>query len=143
MGHNPLLNNHFQVEWGGNRLGFTEVTGLDMEINIVDFREGNSTETRFRRLPGLEKPGTVTLKRGILPGDNQFYEWMQTIRFNQAERRDVVITLLNESHEPVMRWKLLKAWPSKLSGPWLKSDGNEVAIETLELAHEGMVVETI
>ena len=143
MGHNPLLNNHFQIEWGGNRLGFSEVSGLDMEFNIVDFREGNSPEARLRRLPGLEKPGIVALKRGIVPGDNEFYEWIQSIRFNQAERRDVVITLLNENHLPVMRWKLLNAWPSKLSGPWLKSDGNEVAIESLELAHEGMVVEKL
>jgi phage tail-like protein len=92
-------------------------------------------------MPGLRKFTKIILKRGIVKGDNDFYTWMKTINLNQAERRDIVIKLLNENHEPVMIWKASNAFPVKLTGPVLKANANEVAIEELELAHEGLSIE--
>lgn len=140
MNKHPMLTCHFQVEWGGTRTGFTEVTGLTIERQIVEYREGSSRESNTIKLPGLEKSHTIVLKRGIMAGDKDFFQWINTVAMNQVERRDVTISLLNERHEPVMTWKVMNAWPVKYEGPTLKSDGSEVAIETLELAHEGITL---
>jgi phage tail-like protein len=134
----PLPKFHFRVEWGGERLGFTEVTGLDMQIEAIEYREGVSPEYSKIKMPGLQKMSNITLKRGAVAGDSDFYKWINTVSLNKIERRDVVISLLNEEHAPVLTWKAKNTFPIKLQASDLKADGNEVAIETLELAHEGL-----
>ncbi len=134
----PLPKFHFQVQWGGVRIGFTEVTGLDMQVEAIEYREGSSPEYSKIKMPGMHKFSNITMKRGTIQGDSDFYKWMNTINLTVSERRDIVISLLNESHEPVMTWKAKNAFPVKVQASDLKSDGNEVAIETLELAHEGL-----
>lgn len=139
----PLPNFHFRVEWGGQRIGFTEVTGLDIEYTAIAYREGTDPQYRATRMPGQQKPGTVTLKRGLVEGDNEFFEWIQTVSLNKVERRDVTVTLLNERHEPAFVWRIRNAWPVKYVGPEFDAHSNEVAIESLELAHDGIVVEAV
>jgi len=134
----PLPKFHFIVEWSGTRVGFTEVTGLDMQVEAIEYREGNSKEYSKIKMPGMHKFSNVTLKRGSVSGDKEFYAWINTVSLNQVERRDLSISLLNEKHEPVFTWKIKQAFPVKVQASDLKSDGNEVAIETLELAHEGL-----
>jgi phage tail-like protein len=134
----PLPKFHFRVEWGGERLGFTEVTGLDMQVEAIEYRDGNSPEYSKIKMPGMHKFSNITLKRGSVAGDSDFYKWINTISLNKAERRDVIIKLLNEKHDPVLSWKAKNSFPIKLQASDLKADGNEVAIETLELAHEGL-----
>ena len=89
----------------------------------------------------MQKFGNVTLKRGTFRADNEFYNWWNTVKLNKIERRDVTISLLNENHEPVVVWKIKNAFPIKVQSTDLKGDGNEVAIETLEIAHEGLVIQ--
>ena len=89
----------------------------------------------------MQKFPRVVLKRGTFQGDNDFYQWITTTRSPNVERRDVTISLLDERHEPIIKWTLNKAWPNKLTSPDFKSDANEVAIETLELAHSGLTIE--
>jgi len=134
----PLPKFHFVVEWGGTRVGFTEVTGLDMQVEAIEYREGNSKEYSKIKMPGLHKFSNITLKRGSFTGDKEFYAWLNTVSLNTVERRDLSISLLNEKHEPVFTWKVKNAFPVKVQASDLKADGNEVAIETLELAHEGL-----
>jgi len=136
----PIPKFHFSVDWGGTRIGFTEVTGLDVQLDVIEYRAGNSPEYHKIKQPGMVKYSNITLKRGTFVGDNQYYEWLNTVQLNKIERRDVTITLLNENHEPVVTWKIKKAWPIKVQSTDLKADGNEVAIETLELAHEGLTI---
>jgi len=138
----PLPKFHFLVQWGGVRIGFTEVTGLDMQAEVIEYREGSSPEYHKVKMPGMQKFSNITLKRGTIQGDSDFYKWMNTINLTLADRRDIIISLLNESHEPVMTWKAKNAFPVKVQASDLKSDGNEVAIETLELAHEGLNILT-
>jgi phage tail-like protein len=83
----------------------------------------------------------VTLKKGIFVNDNRFWKWFQGIKLNTIKRQSVVISLLDESGKPTMVWKLANAFPTKITGTDMKSDGNEVAIETLELAHEKLTIE--
>jgi len=137
----PLPVFHFQVQWGGNRVGFSEVTGLTQENQAIEYREGSSPEYSSIKMPGLRKFSNITLKRGVIASDNEFFKWLNTIRLNNVERRDLVINLLNEQHEPVMTWTAHNAFPVKVEGPQLKAMGNEVAIESIELAHEGLVLE--
>jgi len=136
----PIPKFHFSVDWGGTRIGFTEVSGLDVQLDVIEYRAGDSPEYHKIKQPGMHKFSNITLKRGTFKGDNQYFEWLNTVQLNKIERRDVTITLLNENHEPVVTWAIKKAWPIKVQSTDLKADGNEVAIETLELAHEGLTM---
>lgn len=138
----PVSVFHFQVEWGGTRIGFTEVSGLTIELQAIDYREGSSLEYHVTKMPGIPQFSNIVLKRGIFRTDNEFFQWLNTVKKNNIERRDLTISLLNEEHEPVMVWKVKDAWPCKIEGPTLNSTGNEVAIETIELCHEGLAIET-
>ena len=137
----PHTKNHFRVEWGGANVGFMEVSGLSIELDVVSYREGSSPENSERLMPGLKKYSPIILKRGIVKSDDDFYKWINTAKFNNVERRDVTISLLNESHEPVVIWKVKNAFPFKLEYSPLNAQGSEVVIESLTLAHEDLVVE--
>jgi phage tail-like protein len=136
----PLPKFHFRVEWGGSKIGFTEVTGLDFQVEPIEYREGSSPEYHKIKMPGMHKFSNITLKRGTFTGDIEFYKWMKTISLTQVERRDITISLLNEAHEPVVTWGIKNAFPIKVQASDFKADGNEVAVETLELAHEGLKI---
>ena len=139
----PLPAFHFVVDWAGSNVGFTEVTGLTYEIQAIEYRVGSSPEFHVTKMPGIQKFNNITLKRGVCTKDNEFFAWVNTVKMNTIDRRDITIKLLNENHEPVMNWKVKQAFPVKLEGPSLKSSGNEVAIESIELAHEGFTVEAV
>jgi phage tail-like protein len=141
MAEYPLPKFHFQVEWGGTKIGFTEVTGLEVTTDVIEYRDGVSPEFHKVKMPGMQKFSNITLKRGKFKSDNQFYDWWNTQQMNTVERRDLTISLLNENHEPVFVWKVKNAWPIKVNATDLKADGNEVAIETIELVHEGLTME--
>lgn len=136
----PLPVFHFRVDWGGTRFAFSEVTGLVQERQTIEYRDGMSPETGLLKMPGMEKVSNITLKRGIVQGDNQFYEWLSEVKLNTVTRRDLTISLLNEKHDPVMTWNVKGAIPAKIEGPSLKASGNEVAIESIEIAHEGCTI---
>jgi phage tail-like protein len=141
MAEYPIPKFHFQVEWGGSKIGFTEVSGLDITTEVIEYRDGASPEYSKVKMPGQRKFSNITMKRGTFAGDNEFYNWFNTVSLNQIERRDLTVSLLNESHEPVIVWKIKNAWPTKVTPTDLKADGNEVAIESLELAHEGLTIQ--
>jgi phage tail-like protein len=134
----PLPVFHFTVEWRGTRVGFSEVSGLNQENQAIEYRDGSFPEYSSIKMPGLRKFSNITLKRGVVKGDNEFFSWLSTVKLNTVDRRPLVISLLNEEHAPVMVWKVLNAFPVKVEGPQLKASGNEVAIESIELAHEGL-----
>jgi len=137
----PLPKFHFQCEWGGSRIGFTEVSGLDVETEVIEYREGASKEYNKLKMPGMQTYSNITMKRGTFQGDNDFYLWWNTVALNTVERRDLTISLLNESHEPIVVWKVKNAWAVKVQSTDLKGDSSEVAIETIEIAHEGLTIQ--
>ncbi|MFV1980222.1 MAG: phage tail protein [Rhodothermia bacterium] len=141
MAEYPLPKFHYQVQWGGIRIGFSEISGLDVENEVIEYRDGASLEYTKTKMPGLQKYSNITLKRGVFQADNEFFEWWNTVKMNTIERRDLIISLLNEEHDPVMVWKVKNAWPTKIQSTDLKSDGNEVAIESIELVHEGLSIQ--
>ncbi len=138
-----LSNFNFQVEWGGNRTSFLEVTGLGMGVDVTPYREGTFKENIATQTPGQTHFSPVVLKRAMVAGDNDFYAWIKSVQWGDAERRDVTITLLNSRHEPVMVWKLVRAFPSGLEYAPLNALGSDLAMESLTLVHEGLIVEKI
>lgn len=141
MANYPLPKFHFRVEWGGSNIGFSEVSGLNIENKLIEYRDGASPEYSKLKMPGMREFSNITLKRGVFAGDNEFYNWLNTISLNAVERRDITLTLLNENHEPVVVWKIKNAFPVKVQSTDLKADGSEVAIEQLDIAHEGLSIQ--
>lgn len=137
----PMVTYSFEVDWGGTKIGFTEVSGLDFESDVVEYRHGASPEYSKIKMPGMQKYSNITLKRGTFNGDNEYYEWWNTVKLNTIERRDITIKLLNEEREPTVVWKVRNAWPMKVQSTTMKADGSEVAIETMEIVHEGLTIQ--
>lgn len=137
----PLPKFYFSVDIGGlGKVPFQEVSGLDTESEPILYRAGDSKVMSVIKMPGMIKTGNVTLKKGIFVKDNKFWNWYEQITLNTIERQAVTISLLDEAGSPTMVWQLANAWPTKITGTDLKSDGNEVAVETLEIAHEQLTI---
>lgn len=148
MADYPLPKFHFQVEWGGTKIGFTEVSGLDVETEVIEYRHGASKEYSKTKQPGMIKYSNITLKRGTFQSDNEYYDWWkENVFFQEGNstgskyRRDITVSMLNEEHEPIVVWKIKNAWALKVQSTDLKADGNEIAVETIELAHEGLTIQ--
>jgi phage tail-like protein len=137
---------HFTVSWDDDQQtsSFSEVSGLTMEAEVIEYRGGADPQFSTRKQPGLRKFSNVTLKRGIAPAEagNGLFEWYNSVTIGFVRRRNVTVSLLNEERRPVMIWKIKEAWPVKVEGPGLKSTGTDVAIESVEFACEGIEIET-
>lgn len=141
----PMTTLHFEVSWGDskNTSNFSEVSGLTMEIEVAEYRGGADVALSVSKIPGLKKFSNVTMKRGIAPAEagNGLFEWYNSVLAGTIERRPVVVSLLNETRDPVMTWKIAQAWPVKVEGPGLKSTGTDIAIESIEFACESIAIE--
>jgi phage tail-like protein len=137
----PLPKFYFSVQLGDDtEIKFQEVAGLDTETQPIEYRHGNSPVFSPIKMPGLGRVGNVTLRKGIFTNDQKFWDWYSEIKMNAIKRRTVVINLLDESGAPKMVWTLNNAWPTKVTGTDLKSDGSEVAVESIEIAFEALTV---
>ena len=143
MNEYPLTRFHFLVEWGGSNIGFSEVSGLDFTTEVTEYRHGAMPDHTKVKLSGLKTFSNITLKRGTLIKDNQFYDWWNLTQMDKPIRRDLTISLLGESHQPVIVWRVKRAWPVSLKATDLNADDSGVAIETLEIAHEGLTMEHV
>ncbi|MFC1748528.1 phage tail protein [Pseudomonadota bacterium] len=136
----PLPKFYFKVTWDGNVMSFQEVSGLDVEAQPIEYRHGDSKAFSTINMPGIKKYGNITMKKGVFTADNKFWDWFNQIKMNTIKRVPVVISLLDENGDDTMVWTLANAWPTKITGTDMKSDGNEVAVETIEIAHEGLTI---
>lgn len=138
----PLPKFRFEVDLGTEMksVAFQEISGLDAETQVIEYRQSNSKLFSTEKMPGISKYGNVTLKRGVFVKDNTFWDWYSQISMNTIKRRTVIIRLLDEGGNVTMQWTLMNAWPTKITSTDLKSDGNEVAVDTLEIAHEQLII---
>lgn len=139
---NPHPAFHFSVEAGLSRVGFARVLLPTMERELIRYRDGSDLEETARLLPGLLRLGPCVLERGVVPPDDEFFVWLNTISVGSVQRRDVVVRLLDASHAPAMVWQLRRCFPTRLAWSPLDADCSAVLIETLSLAVESMSVET-
>ncbi len=134
-----------------DQIGFTEVSGLDYQSDLIEYRHGSDPNFSKIKMPGLRKFSNVTLKKGVIQGfkdaNSEFFSWVgdgrkdNSIRKRKDYRKNIVITLLDEESNPVVAWTLTNAFPVKVAFTDMKADANEVAVETLELAIEDLAVE--
>lgn len=136
----PLVKFQFSVKIGDAEMIFQEVTGMSSETQVIEYRGGNSVAYSTVKMPGIKKYSNVTLKKGVFTGDKALWDKYNLIKMNTIKREVVVISLLDEANGPVMTWNLKNAFPVKMTVTDMKSDANEIAIETMELAHEGLVL---
>ena len=135
--NDPFGAFNFLVEIDGvMKGGFSEVSGLDAEIEPIEYRTGEEDIT-VRKIPGLKKFSNITLKRGLTT-DHSLWDWMKKGLDGKVMRTAMSITVLDETRQPVLRWNVREAWPCKWEGPELSAKGNEISIETLEICHEGI-----
>lgn len=136
----PWRSVRFLIEWQGLvQAGFSEITIPDMAADPIEYREGNEITT-VRKVPGLIKYSNIVCKRGIT-NNLELFNWFKTITEGKinSNRKNVSILLLDEEGNEASRWNFVNVWPTKYDAPDLNATGSEIAIETLELAHEGMV----
>lgn len=136
----PLPKFYFQVKWDAEVMSFQEVSGLDIQSEEIKYRHGDSPQFSVIKMPGIVKVGNVTMKKGVFKSDNKFWDWFNKIKMNTVKRVPVTISLLDEAGAPTMVWTLTNAWPTKITATDLKAEGNEVAIETIEIVHEGLTI---
>jgi phage tail-like protein len=136
----PLPKFRFEVRWDDKVMHFQEVSGLDVESQPVEFQHGDSAQFSVIKMPGMQKFSDVTLKKGVFKGDNSLWDWFNGIKMNTIKRKPVTISLLDENGALTMAWTLANAWPTKISTTDLKTNGNEVAIETIVISHEGITI---
>ncbi len=118
--------------------GFSDVSGLGVDVSYSEYRNGNEKFNTARKVPNTHKLDDVTLKRGLV-GSDDLFAWLKTVRDGNADPRQITVTLLDEARQPVATWALRNAQPKKWSGPTLAAKGgSEVAMEELHLVHEGI-----
>ena len=138
----PLPKFRFEVDFGTglNTVAFREVSGLDVEGELLEYRKTNSPSFSTTKMPGIAKYATVTLKTGVFVNDNTFWEWHKQISRNLVKRRTISIKLLDERGQVIMTWQLQNALPIKVTSADLNSKGNEVVVDSIEIAHEQIVI---
>ena len=138
--NDPYSAFNFIVEIDGLEVaGFSECSGLTAETDPIEYREGNEDIT-VRKLPGLKKFTNISLKRGFTD-NKELWDWRKTVMDGKTERKAGSIVLLNEAREEALRYNFREGWPCKWEGPSLNAKNNEVAIETLDICHEGLLLE--
>jgi len=135
----PYRKFRFKLEIAGLQVAaFSEVSGFDASIDVVEYRDGNSADMTARKLPGLVKYGNITFKWG-LTDNKEMYEWLiNAAKGDVKQAATITITLMNEGGEDKASWQVINAWPVKYTAPDFSSTASEIAIETLEVAHEGL-----
>jgi phage tail-like protein len=129
---------------GVGTFGFSEVSGLTTDTNVAEYREGDEEsggQSPTRKPPGLIKYTNIVLKRGFTKNLSA-YNWRLLVIEGKTSRASGSITLLDEARNPALRWNFRQGWPTKWEGPALNDKTNEIAIESLEIAHEGLMLET-
>jgi phage tail-like protein len=135
--NDPLRNFRFRLEIGGiSEAHFSDCSGFDISTDAIDYREGDDP-THVRKLPGLNKFGNVTLKRGVTDSMD-LYKWHKDVVSGKIHRETVAIVVLDEEGKDKARFQITDAWPIKYDPMDLNAKGNDVSIETLELVNEGV-----
>jgi phage tail-like protein len=138
----PFTGYNFRVEIDGiTRAGFKSCAGLDNSQTATTYREGTDRSLYMRKIPGLVSSSNITLSRGIT-SDSELWQWRKRAANGAIDRRNMSIVLMNDTGGDLIRWNLRNCWPTKWTGPSMDASSDAVAIESLEITHEGLEVDT-
>lgn len=138
----PMPKFYFSVDFGStlSNIPFQEVSGLEREAQIIEYRHSSSPLDSTIKMPGIVRVQNITLKKGVFLQDDHFWVWYNQIKMNTIPGETVVIKLLSETGAIQMTWTLQNARPTMISAADLKSDENEIAVDTIELASETITI---
>ena len=136
----PIPTFHFSVKFDDKEIPFQEVSGLDTEYDVMEYRNGNSPEYSTVKMPGLKKASDITLKKGMFKDDTTLFDYFTQVKMNTVARKTITISLVDESSKVLFVWTLKNAFPKKVTGASLNAKTSDVAIEEIVLAHEGLTM---
>jgi phage tail-like protein len=143
----PLPVYNYRVEIGSDAVAFSEVSGLNISYETTLYKESPTASgvpgPRAMQMPAQQTPPTITLKKGIVRGSSikYLYGWIKTVQINQIEKKDITIRLCDEKGDAVISWKVNNAFPTKLTAPTFDAKSNDVAIESMELKADSIMLE--
>jgi phage tail-like protein len=142
----PLPVYNYKVDIGKDTVAFSEVSGLNIAYETTTYKE-SSTESgkaspRVFRMPAQATDTKLTLKKGLVPAKSQaaLYDWINSVRINQVIKKDIVVSLCDETGKAVVSWTVNNAFPTKLDAPTFDAKSNDVAIESMELMADGVTI---
>jgi len=142
----PLPVYNYKVNIGADTIAFSEVSGLNIAYDTTVYKESSTepgkTGPRVFRMPAQATNTTLTLKKGLVPAKSQpaLYDWINSIRINQVIKKDLVISLCDETGTAVVNWTVSNAFPTKLDVPSFDANSNDVAIESMELMADAIAI---
>ncbi len=138
----PLPSFYFKVSISNvGDISCSEISGLEVEYDVIEYRAGDSQIFTKTKMPGLLKTNEITLKKGIFKDDKAMWDWINKIKLNTIQRESVTVSLMDESGSVAKTWKIANVWPKKFTIEGFKADSNTPAFESLILVHEGVTVE--
>lgn len=143
----PLPVYNYKVEINGKAVGFSEVSGLNITHATTTYKEsptqGGSAGPRVMIMPAQLGDVKITLKKGVVRGESisALFQWINDIQINQVEKKDIYVRLCDEKGEAVISWKVINAFPTQLDAPSFNAGSNDAAIESIQLAGDGVVIE--
>ncbi len=134
----PIPVYRFVVSFGEESIAFSEVSGLDIGVETITYKDGLSK----KHMPGQKTDVNITLKRGLVRQKSQFYDWISSISLNLIDKKDITVSLTNETGDtPLVTWKVFNAFPKKLTAPSINGSSNEASVESLELLADDVQME--
>ena len=138
----PLPSFYFKVSISNvGDISCSEISGLEVEYDVIEYRAGDSQIFTKTKMPGLLKTNEITLKKGIFKDDKAMWDWINKIKLNTIQRESATVSLMDESGSIAKTWKIANVWPKKFTIEGFKADSNTPAFESLILVHEGVTVE--
>lgn len=137
-----LKGYRFRIDFDGVGAYANEVSGLDAEFDVAEYRAGDDVLFTVRKYPGLAKYGNITIKQCLIAGDMEFYntvgEFLEGIGDHSSDKKNITITLMDDGGADAAVWTLSNAWVTKYTGPDMNSTASDISVETIEIAHEGL-----
>lgn len=136
----PIPTYRFIVTLGDEQVPFTSASGLDINFDTIEYRDGIGN---WYKMPGQRQAPVITLNKGVFPGKNAMYEWINSIQLNQVEKKDIMISLTNEAGtEVLVSWNIANAFPTSLTSPSFDATSNEIAVQQITLMADRVTIQT-
>ena len=137
-----LKGYNFRVDFDGVAIYANEVSGIDAEFDVAEYRAGDDVLFTVRKYPGIAKYGNITIKQCVIAGEMGFYntvgEYLEGIGDHTSDKKNITISLLDDGGAEAAVWTLTNAWVTKYTGPDMNSTSSDISVETIEIAHEGL-----